>query len=230
MLTRQPTFPRDRIWHLLNAGLLVAGVGIAALAVALSRGAADPPRAGPQLWESRFGTEGEPDWQIAPPRGGTAQTGPAGLGLTFPGAPVTGPGKSAWAITTGPEGDFTFEAAGVAAAGSPAYGLVFNWQDAAHYSALLVNGNGYAEAFRQSGREREVWFAWQQWPHIVLAGEANRLRVDQRGDRATLRINDEVLVAEVPAAAGGGLGVLARFGVEAGEVVFGWAQLWAPRR
>jgi hypothetical protein len=220
-----------QVWRLLNAALLASLAGVALLAAALRLGAADPPRAGPRQWESAFGPPvmaGEPAWEIFTPPSGSALDGPAGLVYSLPAGPATGAARRAVALTPGPAGNYTFEAAGAAGAGNPAFGLVFAWQDTEHYSALLVNGNGYAEAFRQAGATRETWFAWQQWPHILLGGEANRLRVDWRAGRATLRINDEVLVAEVPAPAGGQLGVLVQPGAEAGQVTFGWAQLWAP--
>ena len=114
-------------------------------------------------------------------------------------------------------------------AGEPAaaYGLVFDWEDEAHYSAVLVNGNGYATAFRQEGGQKTEWFVWQQWPHILVPPESNRVRVDLRGGRLSVRINDERLVEVEYPSPGGRAGLLAR-STGPGVVIFSWARLWGP--
>jgi hypothetical protein len=103
---------------------------------------------------------------------------------------------------------------------------VFGWQSASHYHAVLVNGAGYAEAYTQRGAQRQTWFAWQQWPHILYGNQNNRLRIDVRGASVTARINDEVLAATMLAEVDGRVGVLAR-GAAPGQVVFSWVRLWA---
>jgi hypothetical protein len=199
----------------------VAAAAVAALVWGLSQGWADPPRAGPLLWHDDFGG-GAARWELHAPAGGSLTPQASGLLAEF-----TAPDQSAYALTPGPAGDFTFELTGAQVEGEigAAYGLIFGWQDETHYGAALVNGNGYAEAYRQSGPKRQRWFEWQQWPNILLGAAGNRVRVDVRGGQATVRINDEVLVA-AEAGGAGKIGVLAR-GAGPGSVRFGWAQVWA---
>jgi hypothetical protein len=208
---------------------LLAGLGI--LAAGLSLGWADPPRAGPLLWQDDF-KAGESGWElVASPGAGLIRRGGAlvaSLDSAVPGTWVVGlaPHQAA------PTGDFTLEVAGAAVTStSPtAYGLVFDWTDAAHFCALLINANGYAQAFRQAGDERDEWYAWQQWPHILVGTDNNRLRVDVRGARVTLRVNDEVVVAVNRPIGTGRLGVAMVAPPApgpAGEVVFSYARVWS---
>jgi hypothetical protein len=216
--------PPRWLWRALTWGLGLAGFSVAALAVALSLGAADPPRAGPLLWNEEF-TGDLTRWRWLALNGAALAPREGALRAEF-----TAEGQMAAALTEGPAGDFTLEMTGAQSQGEIglAYGLVFDWQDEQHYSAILINGNGYAEAYRQAGAEREPWYAWQQWPHILVGAEANRVRVDVRGARVTARVNHEFLVAvDVPERAPGLIGVLAR-GAGPGQVVFGWVQVWAP--
>jgi hypothetical protein len=94
---------------------------------------------------------------------------------------------------------------------------------------VLVNGNGYAEAYTQAGQTRITWMAWQQWPHILYGAESNRVRVDVRtesaGTTVTARVNDELLAETTLAGNAGQLGVLAR-GPGPARVVFSWVRLW----
>jgi hypothetical protein len=95
---------------------------------------------------------------------------------------------------------------------------------------LLINPNGYAQAYHRRGAEREQWFVWQQWPHILVGPENNRLRVDVRGQAVTLRVNDEVVATAASAATAGQVGVAAvTTGTPAagGRVIFSWVRLWA---
>lgn len=213
-------------------GLAAVVVGMAGLAGALSLGLADPPRAGPLAWEEDF-KGGAGAWTLSMPPGGTLGPQGGALVAAFAGE---GPGQMAAALAPAelsPGGDFTLEVAGAAVTqGSPtAYGLVFGWEATDQYSALLINANGYAEAYRQAGAQRETWFAWQQWPHILVGPENNRLRVDVRGEAITLRVNDEVVAVVTGAGRQGRVGVVAVTTAAAGpggEVVFSWARLWAP--
>jgi hypothetical protein len=199
-------------------------VGVAALAFALSRGLADPPRAGPLwLFDDFKGEMGR--WSFIAHNDAHFQATAGALIAHMTESPET-----VVALTQSPGGDFTLEVAGapVNGANDMAYGLVFDWQDAAHYSAVLVNGNGYAEAYRAEGKTRTDWFVWGQWPHIVFGGP-NRVRVDVRGERVTVRVNDEWLVEGTRPAPGGQIGLIARGA--AGEVVFSWVKVWArPER
>jgi hypothetical protein len=141
-------------------------------------------------------------------------------------ATFTAGGQTAWATTSAPAGDLTLEIAAVQTEGAAAaYGLVLGWQDAGRYAAVLVNANGYAHAFEQSGAARADRFPFQQWPHILAGADGNRVRVDVRGAAATARINDERL-ATFSAPAPGQIGVMAQ-STGPGRVVFGWVKVWA---
>ncbi|MCC7360188.1 MAG: hypothetical protein IT317_11960 [Anaerolineales bacterium] len=209
------------LWRLSGWSLALAAAAVAAGAAALVLGTADPPRAGPLLWQDDF-KAGLARWELLSAPGGSADTSGAALAFTV------APGQTAYALTAGPTGDFTLEVAGAAGpgAGEAAYGLVFAWQDPAHYSAVLVSGNGYAEAYTQLGPTRETWFVFQQWPHILYGVESNRVRVDGRGATVTARVNDEVLAA-TSAAGGGRVGVLVS-SPAAARVVFSWVRVWTP--
>jgi len=237
-LTDDEAVPRW-LWRLANWGLLLAVAAVLALAGALALGAADPPRAGPMLWQDDF-KRGTQRWTLTPPAGGTLAAAEGALVADF--GEVEGPAQAvpsqalpsevvppqAVGLTAAPAGDFTLEVAGAAVAGETvaAYGLVYDWQDASHYSALFIDGNGYAEAYHQVGASRQTLFEWQQWPHILYGTDANRVRVDVRGAVVTLRINDELLASGPRAAAHGQLGLAARSSAPA-RVVFSWARLWA---
>jgi hypothetical protein len=220
------------LWRLAVWGFGLLLVGVVALAAALSFGLADPPRAGPLLWEADFSGQAA-RWEWFPPDGGTLA--PHGSALV---ADFARPGQVAAALAEAPTGDFTLEAGAAQTTGASGaqYGLVFNWQSDDHYSAVLVNGNGYVEAYRQAGRVREAWFPFSQWPHVLVGPEANRVRVDVRGLRVTVRINDELLGAfEVPPGEAGRLGVMARATGAPGStgtsrVVFSWVRVWAAER
>ena len=211
------------LWQIARWGFIAALVSVSALALGLSLGLAYPPRAGPLLWQDDFKVDST-RWEFSAPTGGALAPRQGALAAEF-----TTPDQLVLGLTAGPAGDFTLEIAGTQTAGESGavYGLVFGWQDEAHYNAVLVNSNGYAEAYRQDGPERQQWFAWQQWPHILVQPESNRVRVDVRAARVIVRINDERLVeaAANGAPARGRLGVLAR-SIGPGEVVFSWVRVW----
>jgi hypothetical protein len=218
--------------RLVYGGLASVVLGIAGLALGLALGWADPPRAGPLRWENDFKASVD-GWDFEAPSGGSLRPLEGALVAEFAGA-----AGEQWAVALAPAvdtpaGDFTLEVAGAAVEGTLAYGLVFGWQDARHYSALLINAHGYAEAYRRDGDERTQWYGWQQWPHILVGQENNRLRVDVRGPAITLRVNDEVVTLATLALPPGRVGVAALTGARAGSapagrVVFSWARLWAP--
>jgi hypothetical protein len=212
------------LWRLGVCGLALAVLGVAVLATALALGLADPPRAGPLLWQMDF-KQGAPGWSFYPAPGGQLAPEQGALAASFGGSSSS---QEAVALTSAPEGDFTLEVAGAAAEppSDAAYGVVFGWQDETHYAAVLINANGYAEAFRRDGPVRIDWFEWQQWPHILAGAEANRIRVDVRGSALTVRINDEVLATATAETPGGRLGVIARAGGPA-RVIFSWVRVWS---
>ncbi len=213
------------LWRTATWGLLAALAAVLGLAGTLALGLADPPRAGPLAWQDDF-KQGTQRWSLIPPPGGTLAAVGGALVAGFPGVDVAG-APQAVGLTTAPTGAFTLEVAGAAVTGeaAAAYGLVFDWQDGQHYSAVFMDGNGYAEAYHQIGAERQTLFEWQQWPHILYGTDANRVRVDVRGQAVTLRINDELLATGPRAAARGQLGPAARSRAAA-RVVFSWARLW----
>jgi hypothetical protein len=212
------------LWRLANRALILSAAGVGLLALVLALGAADPPRAGPLLWQDDF-KAGLGRWTLAGETFVRMDTVAGALGMTFIGETE----QAAWAVTPGTDGDFTLEVAGAASEGQAAYGLVFGWHDETHYSAVLVNGNGYAEAYTQAGPDRTTWLAWQQWPHILAGGDSNRVRVDLRqtltGWAVVARVNDEVLAETTLAGGAGQVGVQAR-GAGPAQVVFSWARLW----
>lgn len=216
------------LWRLVYGGLLAATLGIAALAAGLALGWANPPRAGALRWEQDFKSGGG-GWTFMAPAGGSLAPGAGALLGEF-----NGTGSEQWAVALAPEepaGDFTLEIAGATVGGSPAFGLIFGWQNPAEYSTLLINAHGYAEAYRQTGAGRVVWFGWQQWPHILLGSENNRLRVDVRDETMTLRVNDEIVTTVIGPGTRGRVGVAATASAAPGvasQVIFSWARLWAP--
>jgi hypothetical protein len=210
------------LWRAANLGLILLIGGLSALALGLLLGAADPPRAGPLQWQDDF-KDGLARWDLWAPDGVTFDASSGALVLRWVAALDTE--AAAWALATAPAGDFTLEVAG--ASDTAAYGLLFGWQDEDNYSAVLINGGGYATAYSQHGGERAVWFEWQQWPHILAGAENNRLRVDVRGSTVTARVNDEVLAATTVSRVSGRVGLIAQAAAP-GPVVFSWARLWAP--
>jgi hypothetical protein len=216
------------LWRLTTGAFLLVVAAVLGLAAALALGWADLPRAGPLLWQDDF-KNGTSRWYLTPPAGGSLLPADGALVATFAPAPTS---AEAWALglTPGPTGDFTMEAAETAVTGQAdaRYGILFGWQDADHYSALFINGDGYAEAFQQTGNQRMNWFEWQQWPNILFGTGTNRLRVDVRGQSLTLLINDEVLVSQVRPATRGQIGIAALSSSPA-RVVFSWVRLWVPR-
>lgn len=215
------------LWRLARAGLAALLVGTAGLALALGLGLADPPRAGPLLWQDDFkGDTSRWAWSVS---SGAALAPRAGALV----ADLSGPEQMVFAVTPAPAADYTLEVAGAQTEGAAgaAYGLVLNWHDDAHYTAVVVNGNGYAEAYQQAGTQRRALFPWQQWPHLLAGTDSNRVRVDVRGSRVSVRVNDERL-CEFEAAPGGQVGVIARGAPRDGlaapaRVVFSWVRVWA---
>jgi hypothetical protein len=210
------------LWRSAAWAFGAALLGVAGLAAALALGLADPPRAGPLVWSDDF-QAGLGRWAFDGNPVGSLVPDPGGLLAEF-----SAPGQWAAALTPAPAGDFTLEAGGAQTAGEigARYGLVFAWRDAADYAAALVNGNGYAEVFSFRAGERRVWFAFQQWPHILVGGEANRVRVDVRGPHVTVRVNDERVVEFDAPPTAGQVGVLAQ-SAGPGRVLFNWVRLWA---
>jgi len=211
--------PPRWLWNLARWLLVGSVLSVALLTLALANGLADPPHAGPLLWEDDFKRD-LARWDFSSPHW-SAQAG--ALAADLANAP-----SHMSALTNNPANNFTFEVAGAQVTGEAgaAYGLVFDWHDASHYSAVLLNNNGYAEAYQLSGPQRVTWFQWGQWPHILVGADSNRVRVDVQGERLTFRINDEILAEASTARTPGQIGLLAH---GTGRVVFSWARLWGER-
>jgi hypothetical protein len=207
------TVPPNWLWIGIRLGfvaLVVVGVG---LVVAVATGVADPQPVGRLKWEDQF--TGTQRWESF------------GSGVAFKdGALEIGVGANAvgGAVTQVNDKDFSFEVAGGQVTGEvgAAYGIVFNYLDPQHYTAVLINGNSYVEVVGADGQQ---FLDWQEWPNILLNYEANRLRVDVQNGQALIRINDEVLTT-IPATSGG-VGVLARGSAVDQSVRFGWAKYWS---
>ena len=211
--TREDQIPKW-LWKMVVWGFGGLVIGIGALVVAVAMGVADPKPMGALQWEDHFADTGR--WQTF---GDEAEFGAGGLTVS-PGEA----GEVGGAVWAGAAPPFTFEVAAAQIGGEAgaAYGLVFGYRNQNDYSAVMLNGNGYARVFATDRRE---WMAWQQWPNILLGTEANRLRVDVANGEGLIRINDEVLM-HVPVGAGG-VGVIARASAGGQRVIFGWAKYWA---
>jgi hypothetical protein len=216
--------PPPWLWRIATWSFVMILVGVAGLAGALSLGLTDPTYIGSFKWQDDFKSETS-RWEFIAPEGGSLNPHVGALLVEFSSVDRD---QLALALTARPQADFTLEVAGAQPGGESeaAYGLVFAWQDATHYSAVLINGNGYAEAYRLEGGERRDWFQWQQWPNILLGTDNNRVRVDVRGTRLVAWVNDEFLVeATTTTPSEGKIGLLAKSAGPA-QVVFSWARVW----
>jgi hypothetical protein len=69
---------------------------------------------------------------------------------------------------------------------------------------VLTNGNGYMIASTDDVADlRSLAERATHWPHIHPPGETNVLRIDLTEQGATVRINDEVALADTPISPGG---------------------------
>jgi hypothetical protein len=207
------------LWRSVVWGFVALLVAVLGLGLALALGAADSPHAGPLLWMDDF-KAGTARWRFVAQGG---RVGPRQGALVADLAE----NQMAAALTVRPNGDFSVEMAGAQTSGAlgAKYGLVLGWRDPTHYSAVLVNGNGYVEAYELDGGQRRDWFQWQQWPNLLAGTDSNRVRADVRGRQITVRINDEFLL-ETTADAAGEIGVLARDSVDPSQVVISWVKVW----
>lgn len=202
------------LWRIIVWGFVILVIGIGAMVIAVAAGVADPKPVGTLQWEDHF-TEAGAKWQMF---GSGASFAEDGLTIALARANEIG-----GAVMLPDATAFSFEVASGQSSGEvgAAYGIVFGYQDESHYSAVMINGNSYAQVFSTDGRE---WMAWQQWPNILVGYEANRIRIDVSGGEGLIRINDEVLL-RAPTG-DGGVGVIARASANDQQVRFGWAKLW----
>lgn len=206
--------PPISLWNSARLGFVILIVAVSLLIIAVANGVADPKPVGSLKWEEKWLTT-EHDWQAFGPG---VSIGDGRLEIEIDSSEIAG------AITPNNSNSFSFEVAGGQTVGEvgAAYGIIFDYQSEQSYTAILINGNGYVEVTSATGTE---WLAWQQWPNILLAYEANRVRIDAENGQGLIRINDEVLIT-VPVN-GGALGLIARGSLDGQRVRFGWAKYWS---
>lgn len=203
------------LWQGVRLGFVSLVLAALALVAAVAYGVADPQPVGGWgglQWEDHFSRAVA--WQTVG-QGAALQNGGLELNLNQ--------GEWGGAVVELPASEFSLEVAGGQVSGpvGAAYGLVFGYEDPAHYTGIFINGNSYVEVVDGSGRQI---LPLQEWPNILLNYEANRIRIDVRKGQAEIRINDEVLTTV--AAGAGQVGVAAQ-GSAPGQVVrFGWAKFW----
>lgn len=86
---------------------------------------------------------------------------------------------------------FTLQAQVDLASPQSSGGLIVQADNADHFTAFLLSGDGY---FRVSDYRNGVWIdraAWRAWPHIRRDGSANVLRAECGADSCTFFVNDE---------------------------------------
>ncbi|MEK7440775.1 MAG: hypothetical protein AABZ78_08275 [Chloroflexota bacterium] len=202
------------LWGLAWWSFVILILVIAAMVMVVALGAGDPKPVGSLKWEDRFDSRAR--WQTF---GDEIFFGSGGLVIG-----LKQKGDYGGAVTSvEASSQFTIEAAAAQANGELGafYGILFNYRDAAHYSAVLINGNGYVEVFEKEGK---VWMPQQEWPNILLGNESNRVRVDVSNGEGLIRINDEVLM-RLPIT-GGDVGIVARASAANQRVRFSWVKLW----
>ncbi len=211
--------PNDQIpkwlWGLARWSFVILILVIAVMVTAVALGVGDPKPMGSLKWEDRFDTRAR--WKTF---GDELFFGSGGLVIG-----VQQKGDYGGAVTTvEAASQFTIETAASQANGEMGafYGIIFNYRDADHYTAVLINGNGYVEVFEKEGK---VWMPQQEWPNILLGNESNRVRLDVTNGEGLIRINDEVLM-RLPIT-GGEVGIVARASAANQRVRFSWVKLWS---
>jgi hypothetical protein len=106
------------------------------------------------------------------------------------------------------------------------YGLWWGEAIGSETAVIAVNGNDYFGVFRGEQTWEPV-VAWQTFPHVHGQGQINRLRVDLGGDRASVRVNDEIAATfDEPPHAGRFGFYMETFARGGSLVVFEWIQVW----
>lgn len=209
-----PTVPLW-LWRMSRISLVTLILLIAALVSAVWFGMGNPQPYGSLQWQDRF--EKNVRWQMF---GTTPELNQGGLVIT-----LKNQGDLSGAVTPVEAATpFTLEVAATQFAGERGawYGLILNYEDEQHYTMVLVNNNGYTKILERSGK---ILLAPQEWPHLQLGTEANRVRVDAAQGVAVVRLNDEVLPMRVTLRAGQ-VGVVVLASNEAQQVRFNWVKLW----
>lgn len=153
------------LWHGAVGLMATVLLAILGLVIALALGWNSPRPASP------------PDWQ------------PSALPLTLE-APSD---ETVAALLGHPIGDFTLEVQAAPLSGPDlnGYGVLYRAQDAAHYYAFAIAGDGYYAVLQVADDGETSLVEWQQFPHIQRGQQANRLRVTCRGPTCHFHINDE---------------------------------------
>jgi len=106
-------------------------------------------------------------------------------------------------------------------------GLVFGARDANHYTLFATGTDGYYAVVRANGTEVETLIPWQEFPHIRLAGQPNRLRVSCCRSTCEFFVNDERATSiEYPARQPGQIGLWAAADNTSTIVAFDEMQAW----
>jgi len=203
------------LWRSAIWGFVVLIIAIITLVISVALGAGDPKPIGSLKWEDRLDSRAR--WRTF---GDELFFESGGLVIN-----LKQKGDYGGAVTTvEAASQFTIETAASQANGEIGafYGILFNYREADHYTAVMINGNGYVEVFEKN---RKAWMPQQEWPNILLGSESNRVRVDVSNGEGVLRINDEVLM-RVPIT-GGEVGIVARASAANQRVRFSWVKLWS---
>lgn len=149
-------------------------------------GIADPqPRGQLRVDDTIF----EPnDWQIEPAEG-VHESDSEGYHLTILPAETSAFAIAPYTISS----PVTIEMAIRQASGptETIYGLWWG-SDPARACVAGVSSDGYHIVFCQDSEHFQEVVRWQRFPHVLLAGETNRLRVDLGEGGTIVRINDEL--------------------------------------
>lgn len=90
------------------------------------------------------------------------------------------------------------------------FGVVFRFVDRKNFYHFTISSDGYWRAGLMKEGEWQNWGDWQPHPAIRGGSEANRIRVEMRGERFTFYVNDQLLGSySDPSFPEGDVGVLA---------------------
>jgi hypothetical protein len=111
------------------------------------------------------------------------------------------------------------------------YGVIYQAQDDAHYTAFAISGDGYYAVLQVAGDDELALVDWQQFPHIHRGYDDNRLRVSCAGSTCQFFINDEYATSiDEGERASGDVGLWVRsFGAGKVTVEFAQARIWGAR-
>jgi hypothetical protein len=203
------------VWGLVG----VAAATLVTLALALS-GAFDPKPAGSLVLDQ---APAGLDWQVWP-GDALCQTRDGTLVVTAPSAHTR-----IWVDTglrVSPPFTLEITARQIGGPREAGYGLWWGEAIGSEAAVIVVNGNDYFGVFRGE-QAMEPVIAWQTFPHVRSQGQVNRLRVDLGGDRASVRVNDEIAATFDGPPRAGRFGFYVETSNRGGSLVaFEWVQVW----